>query len=228
MARTQTYHHGDLRSALCRAARDRLRKHGLQALSLRAVAAAAGVSHAAPAHHFADLKALLSAVAADGFRTLAAALREDLRQGDQSARSRSPFQAEQLDRFFAAYIAFARSEPALFTLMFSPEKLDWTDPELSVAARAAYAELADVARSVGKASRQFAGWRGDDVEQVIWSMAHGYAQLLIGGLIPKPGKPSPARIPDFAAILTGGGDELQRKAAPSHTVARKMRRAKGH
>src|SRR3984885_12532809 len=65
--KTKTYHHGDLREALLRSAESILKRDGLGALSLRAAARAAGVSHAAPAHHFPDLCSLLSALAAGGF-----------------------------------------------------------------------------------------------------------------------------------------------------------------
>jgi len=68
------YHHGDLREALLEAAEALLREEGVPGLTLRACARRAGVSHAAPKHHFADLSELLSAVAARGFDRLTVAL----------------------------------------------------------------------------------------------------------------------------------------------------------
>src|SRR5260370_16572502 len=65
---TATYHHGDLRAALLRTAMELLEESGETALSLRAVARCAGVSPAAPYPHYADRKALVSAVAAVGYR----------------------------------------------------------------------------------------------------------------------------------------------------------------
>src|SRR6185503_1752884 len=62
------YHHGDLRDALLKAAERVLERDGLPGLTLRAVAREAGVSHAAPTHHFGDLSGLLSELAAIGFR----------------------------------------------------------------------------------------------------------------------------------------------------------------
>src|SRR5690348_13441165 len=62
------YHHGGLRNALLEAAERVLEREGLPGLTLRAVAREAGVSHAAPAHHFADLTGLVSELAAVGFR----------------------------------------------------------------------------------------------------------------------------------------------------------------
>ena len=49
-----SYHHGDLRNALLAAAEVELTEKGIEGFSLRGVAKRAGVSHAAPAHHFRD------------------------------------------------------------------------------------------------------------------------------------------------------------------------------
>src|SRR5256886_3842799 len=68
------YHHGALRDALLKAAETVLERDGLQGLTLRAVAREAGVSHAAPTHHFGDLTGLISELAAIGFRQFNAAM----------------------------------------------------------------------------------------------------------------------------------------------------------
>ena len=62
------YHHGSLHEALLQAAETILEREGLQGLTLRAAAREAGVSHAAPTHHFGDMTGLLSDLAAAGFR----------------------------------------------------------------------------------------------------------------------------------------------------------------
>ncbi len=62
------YHHGALREALLSAAEAELSEKGVEACSLRGVAKRAGVSHAAPAHHFVDVRGLLTALAERGFR----------------------------------------------------------------------------------------------------------------------------------------------------------------
>lgn len=74
MSSRSTYHHGDLRQAVLSAALDVIATEGPSALSLRDLARRAGVSHAAPAHHFKDRAGLLTAVATEGFDLLAAAL----------------------------------------------------------------------------------------------------------------------------------------------------------
>ena len=74
MTEAKPYHHGALREALLTAAEAILRRDGLAALTLRAIAREAGVSHGAPGHHFRDLTDLLSELAAVGFERMAALL----------------------------------------------------------------------------------------------------------------------------------------------------------
>src|SRR4029453_17263435 len=79
------YHHGDLRVALLDAAAAVIDESGPAAVTLRDLARRVGVSHAAPAHHFADRAGLLTALATAGFTRLADAVEQvspitDLRQ----------------------------------------------------------------------------------------------------------------------------------------------------
>src|ERR1700738_1201887 len=121
-----TYHHGNLRPALVRAAMELLEESGETALSLRAVARRAGVSPAAPYRHYADREALVSAVAAVGYRDLAEQL---------AAAHPSPPTPEQLAGVAIAYVQFALDRPALFRIMFG-EPCD-RDNDERVAATAA-------------------------------------------------------------------------------------------
>ena len=102
------YHHGDLQRALVDAARRILDRDGLAALSLRAVAREAGVSPAAPYHHFKDKAELLNAVAAEAFDALAEAMRE--------ARDAEPDDA--LTAMGVAYVVFARENPSRYRVMW--------------------------------------------------------------------------------------------------------------
>src|SRR2546430_4327077 len=104
-----TYHHGDLRAGLVRAAMELLEEGGETALSLRAIARGAGVSPAAPYRHYADREALVSAVAAVGYRQLAERL---------AAAHPAPSTPEQLASVGVAYVEFALAQPALFRMMF--------------------------------------------------------------------------------------------------------------
>ena len=101
----KSYHHGDLQAALIRAAGNILEKEGVEALSLRAVARKAGVSHNAPYRHFPEREGLLAALAAEGFERLVAAQREAAEKGG-------------LRGMGEAYVLFALQHPQRFRLMF--------------------------------------------------------------------------------------------------------------
>jgi AcrR family transcriptional regulator len=108
---SKRYHHGDLRRALVEAAERILENEGPSALSLRAVAREAGVSAAAPYHHFKDKNELLAAIAQEGFELLAKAM-SAAAEGEGDPRAR-------LNALGVAYVCFARDNPALYTLMYS-------------------------------------------------------------------------------------------------------------
>lgn len=143
-----------------------LERDGLDALSLRAVARAAGVSHAAPYHHFADKTALLAAIAAHGF---------DLLHEEIVARAEdSP--ADRLQAAAMTYVGFAVEHPELFRLMFSgavsPHDVH---PQLRTSAKRAYGHITASIPDEGAAL-------------AAWSIVHGLAMLLldaqIGGTVP--------------------------------------------
>ena len=108
--RGTSYHHGDLRDALLRSARTILETQGLAALSLRGVARAAGVSPAAPYHHFPDKQTLLNAVAAEGFDALTSAM-------EKRMATKTGLNA-RVDASGVGYVTLAVENPALFRLMF--------------------------------------------------------------------------------------------------------------
>ncbi|HZK98664.1 MAG TPA: TetR/AcrR family transcriptional regulator [Caulobacteraceae bacterium] len=104
------YHHGDLSRALVEAGRRILEREGPTALSLRAVAREAGVSPAAPYHHFKDKCELLDAVSKQGWMELGAAV--------SRARAKAPGPREALSEIGVAYVCFARENPALYRIMY--------------------------------------------------------------------------------------------------------------
>lgn len=171
-----------------------LARDGVRALTLRAVAAEAGVSHAAPAHHFPSLENMLTALAAIGFQKLDAAL-------GRSRATRAASRHSFIDDFISAYVAFAQSERGLYELMFTVARLDWSDPALRQASLEAYRQLegaaAQFAAQFGTPTRA----RLIETEQLIWSLAHGYAQLSLGGQIPKPGQPRPFTPPKLSKFI---------------------------
>src|SRR5437763_17171775 len=119
------YHHGGLRDALLQAAEKVLERDGLPGLTLRAVAREAGVSHAAPTHHFGDLTGLLSELAAIGYRQFNEAMRAANASGTLQERGMASAKA---------YLAYAQTYPGMYGLMFRTEKLDMERPSLHEAA----------------------------------------------------------------------------------------------
>lgn len=110
------------RERLLLAAREELAEHGDAAISLRAVARRAGLSHAAPAHFFTDRAGLLTAVATDGFRELTQRL-------DGAGETANPPQ-DALTSLGRAYVDFGLEHPALVDLMFRRSDLHHDDPDL--------------------------------------------------------------------------------------------------
>jgi AcrR family transcriptional regulator len=115
MKSDSSYHHRDLRATLVRAAAAEIERSGYENLSLRELAESVGVSRAAPYRHFADRRALLAAVAADGFDGLTAIYRTAIANG------KTP--QARLAAAGRAYLAFAADRPQLFRLMFVSDLL---------------------------------------------------------------------------------------------------------
>ncbi len=157
------YHHGNLRPALIAAAVQEIEASGPAAMSLRAVARRAGVTHAAATYHFGDRAGLLTAVAAAGYRLLADALRSAW---------------ETTGSFLevgVAYVRFAVTHRAHFEVMYRPELYHRDDAELG-RARAAAAVLLYGSEEVD-AERLAAG-------VAAWSIVHGLATLWLNGNLP--------------------------------------------
>jgi AcrR family transcriptional regulator len=134
MSERQSYHHGDLRAALLKAAAAEIERSGYETLSLRELAASLGVSRAAPYRHFADRRALLSVLAAQGF--------DELAEIHSSAAAKGGTPRQQLAAAGRGYLAFAAARPQLFRLMFVSDLLTGEtrpDPVLIAAANRSYA-----------------------------------------------------------------------------------------
>jgi AcrR family transcriptional regulator len=179
-----SYHHGDLRRALLDAAFTHVEQQGVATLSLREVARAAGVSHAAPYRHFPSREALVAAMAEEGFARLQKML-ADASRGDGDALARFRAQGE-------AFIRFASLHPAHYRVMFSRQVPRGDEfPGLFAAGKAAMGELVDVIRECQKAQQLR---RGDAERMAIaaWAMVHGMATLLVEQRI------DPRRFPEEA------------------------------
>ena len=171
------YHHGDLHDALLAAAERVLERDGLPGLTLRAVAREAGVSHAAPTHHFGDLSGLLSELAAIGFRRFNEAM-------VAAGRTETHPLMKALARA-KAYVAYAQAQPGMYGLMFRTERLDMTRPSLHEAATASFEGLAS---AVGAGRKEPTGeaLEGLSLDQAAaiaraWSLVHGFTTLLLDG-----------------------------------------------
>jgi AcrR family transcriptional regulator len=167
------YHHGDLRDALLKAAERVLERDGLSGLTLRAAAREAGVSHAAPTHHFGDLTGLVSELAAIGFRQFNEAM------AAAGAAGTSPME-KALARA-KAYVAYAQGHPGMYGLMFRTERLDMTRPSLHEAAKASFAGLAG---AIGASRHEQISEEALSLEQAAaiaraWSLVHGFTMLLL-------------------------------------------------
>jgi len=167
-AEARPYHHGDLRRALIDAAGRLLEAEGPSALSLRAVAREAGVSPAAPYHHFKDKGELLEAVAQEGWTLLDAALAK--------AKAEAPSAKDAMNGLGVAYVCFARENPALYRVMYDTarDREDLPD-QMQDKEDSAYCKVRDTLVE--------AGANPDDSLDIelattaAWCSAHGLAEM---------------------------------------------------
>lgn len=161
------YHHGDLRRAVLDAALEVIAANGPSAISLRDLARRAGVSHAAPAHHFKDKAGLLTAIAVEGNEMLAESLAEAI------AENRTG-----LADLGVRYVRFALDHPAHFEVMYRPDLYDHDDPVLAAARERAGTMLRGTVEAMTEEGRlPDAGL----AHLAAWSVAHGFATLARGG-----------------------------------------------
>ncbi|MGB8389822.1 TetR/AcrR family transcriptional regulator, partial [Mycobacterium sp.] len=153
------YHHGDLRAAILTEAARLVGERGADRVSLRELARSAGVSHAAPAHHFTDRSGLFTALATQGFQLLTEALID----------ARGNFADAAL-----AYVRFAIGHPGHYQVMFNKSLLDAADTELAVAEAAAGAELS---RGVATLRDPNAVADPAGAQLAAWSLVHGFSML---------------------------------------------------
>ncbi|MEZ5828275.1 MAG: TetR/AcrR family transcriptional regulator [Hyphomicrobiales bacterium] len=168
--RPRSYHHGNLKEVLLEAARKLIEEHGAFGFSLTEAARLAGVSPAAPYRHFRDRDALLAEVARNGFERFAARL-------DAAWNNGVPTPLSAFESLGRAYLAFAREEPASYTVMFETGLAPGTEGETLPAAERAFDVLqraaAALCRHLPEAERPPLKLVGLH----IWAIAHGAATL---------------------------------------------------
>ena len=178
------YHHGNLRAALLEAAEAALARGGADALSLREVAREVGVSHAAPRRHFADRRALLDALAVDGFGRLG-------REMDEAIESAGDSFSERFAALGRAYFRFATEQAALLGVMYDSKH---GSDEVRAAAESAFvAPLEMIAR--GQGSGEVVPGEITRLATIVWASLHGLATMANNGML---GDASPAEVLDDA------------------------------
>ena len=181
MNKTSNYHHGNLRLALLDAADQVLQENGLQGFTLRACARVAGVSHAAPKHHFGDVKGLLTAVAERGFERLVESLQAEISSaaGDLD---------QEMIATARAYTGFAERYPEHFRIMFRTDLtlIDPSNPPNAVLST--FTELTNIIlRQRGEPELEMNEMASERSAAVIndivlgWSHIHGFAHLTLEG-----------------------------------------------
>ncbi|CAG0999464.1 hypothetical protein ANAEL_02845 [Anaerolineales bacterium] len=176
MPKKKTYHHGDLKNALIKAGVEILAKDGVSGLSLRKVAARAGVSHAAPYAHFADKQSLIAAISTEGFRQL-------YEQVSVVVDEYKTNPSRQLIEVAWAYVQFALDDSDRFKVMFSgilEKEKDYPD---FVAESHRSFQLVKTVVEANQAAGALRSGPPDLVALSAWSMIHGFIMLLLEGQI---------------------------------------------
>ena len=202
--RRRTYHHGNLRRALLDASLEIIEKEGVSRLTLRDVARRVGVSHAAPKHHFGDLRGLHCAIAEEGYREL----RDHMARARDAEPDASPLRAFKL--IGMAYVDFAGRHPGHFRAMFHPEVADRSDRlSLQQAAESAYTLLLDAVRSAQEAG-EIRAHETRELALGAWSLVHGLAALAVDRQLANKGFSTT----DAVALADELTDELYRGMRP--------------
>jgi AcrR family transcriptional regulator len=167
----------DFRERLCDAAERLFAEHGTEAVTIRQLAQAIGVSPMTPYRYFKDKDAILAAARARAFDRHADALERAYDaelEGDPVARSMA---------VEAAYVRFALESPEAYKLIFDIKQPSaWDYPDLR---RAGERSRATMTRHVGDLVA--AGvLKGDPglIGHLYWSAVHGPLMLHFSGLLP--------------------------------------------
>ncbi len=161
------YHHGDLPNALKAAAVELITEKGPSGFSLREVARRAGVSHAAPAHHFGDSTGLLTAIAIDAFRLLDGAM--------AAAAEAAEGPADRLKRVGRAYVEVGLEHPAHLAIVFRPDLVDTTTEEYGLWGERTYGRLLDALAAIRDELNPDLDI--DDAARLCWSAVQGLVVL---------------------------------------------------
>ncbi len=176
-----SYHHGDLRATLLRVGLELVAERGINGFTLREVARRAGVSHAAPYHHFADRGALVRAIVAESYTELASALEASASRGGGDPVARLQAMGE-------GYVAFALANPDRYRLMFRTELAgDGADTEeVDRTGAEAFGALVSAVEEAHDAGLLAAGIDVSTAAAACWTTVHGVSSLLLDGALGVP------------------------------------------
>ena len=186
------YHHGNLRATLLTAAEHTLRTDGLDQVSLRALARAAGVSHGAPRRHFADRQALLDALAEAGFARLSDEV-------EAAVKNAGPDFPGQLRAVGAAFVRFAIEDTALMDLMFTSKNAGPPGAMPAAPARL-FTTVGDLIRR-GQQAGQLPPGDPERLRLLLMATVQGITALITSGHL-APGQ-ADALITDAVQLFTG-------------------------
>lgn len=198
-AKGDTYHHGDLASALTEVATDLARSGGPESVVLREAARRVGVSATAAYRHFAGHRDLIEAVKERALAGLAAAMQANV----DAAEALADPVAEGVRRLRAigkAYVEYSLDEPGLFRTAFCPPEADEVDDamEVMVANSAPYQMLSRALDDLA-ATGALPAARRPFAEVQLWSTVHGLSVLMLDG--PLRSLPDEARAVLVASTL---------------------------
>jgi AcrR family transcriptional regulator len=187
--RNADYHHGDLRRALIETAVKTIAKHGVDALSLRKLAARASVSPGAPYHHFSNRSELLASIAEDGFTRLEAQL--------IAARDAAPDASARLEALGLAYVTFAVSSPGYFRVMFHGASKSSGPTQAGLRTFHLLRDAVVACQEAGQAPK------GDATALVLvaWSAVHGFATLWVDRALPFEGLEPERLAPEIGRLI---------------------------
>jgi len=170
MTKATPFHHGNLRKALLDASRTLLDENGPDGVTIRAVARATGVSHAAPVNHFRDRRALLTSISVQLF--------DELHQEvEQRAPTSNSDPADMIAAFAEALIDYGLRYPNRYQLLWRRDLVDNDDQNLTASMDIIYARLIERIEAL-PGSKPF---DQHTIAIALWSLVHGYVSLRYDG-----------------------------------------------
>ncbi|WP_432731148.1 TetR/AcrR family transcriptional regulator [Variovorax sp. W6] len=203
---TSSYHHGDLKAVLLAYAREQMERDNLDGLSMREMAKAVGVSHTAAYRHFQDKRALMEAVALQGFEEMLAACQSAIDAAPAGPRPR-------LKACGRAYVGFGLRFPRLLAHMFGAVSQSQSNEGLVQAGARLFDQLLQLVAD-GQADRTFREGDTRQLSHTCWAMVHGLSTLLGVGVMRTPETPLDALLLSAEQALDVLLDGIAAKAAP--------------